>query len=555
MRKVLIINLRRLGDVYTTAHLINSLFKTQNAAVSMLVYAESAKAATHLKNVKNVFAIDRKEIITLKTNKLFSDGFALEQLFLKLDPIKNEQWDEIINYSNDPVAAYLCSYLRGSAAKITGVSFNPNKSTVVSDDWGMLFNDILPTMSYAPVHFVDCYHRMSGVRSERDGEKLHANTMYNASAFKNMGELRKKANSNESQVKIVGIHLKSSEECKDLSESTLVELVGLLRKNDEIIPLLLIGPFEDERKKASRINEHFNNELHVAEANLQAIASILTNIDLLITPDTAIKHIADLTETPVVEVSLGYAPFLKQGTYTPGNLILTDALSTRNFSREKHQGPAKTNITALDIVSTVFYFFTKSKSIKPRLSNGVALYSANQDSLGVCYNLVTGSHCTQIEMSRLMSRQLISTLLDGKQISGINDNITAMGTANVTNWSNQEKIAITHVTKDLLATLRSLIQSSENRNSTRDFVTHLARLLSHTQSDCVVSIPINIFKVKIESIHETSFEESSRQVEALLYNLKSDIQKLLSCLKQLEDKTTIAKKEEFMGRVIEAPQT
>jgi hypothetical protein len=56
-------------------------------------------------------------------------------------------------------------------------------------------------------------------------------------------------------------------------------------------------------------------------------------------------------------------------------------------------------------------------------------------------------------------------------------------------------------------------------------------------------------------MNESSFEESSRQVEALLYNLKSDIQKLLACLKQLEDKTTIAKKEEFMGRVIEAPQT
>lgn len=555
MRKVLIINLRRIGDVYTTGHLINSLVKTEGANVSMLVYAESSKAATHLKNVSNVFTIDRKEIITLKTNKLFSDGFALEQLFLKLDPIKNGTWDEIINYSNDPVAAYLCSYLKSATSKITGVSYNKNKSAVVSDDWGMLFNDILPTLSYSPIHFVDCYHKMSGIKSSREGEKLIANTIYNASAFKNMGALRKKANAPEGHAKIVGIHLKSSDECKDISETTLVELIGLLRKNDELVPLLLIGPFEEERKKASRINEHFNNELYIAEANLSAIASILTNIDLLITPDTAIKHIADLTDTPVLEVSLGYAPFLKQGTYNAGNLILTDSLISRNFSRAGHDGASKTNIKAFDIVSCVFYFFAKSKNIKPRLSEGVCLYTTGIDSLGVCYQLVVGTHDVELEMSRLMSRQLISTLFDGKSISGINDSIISMGHAVVTNWSNQEKTAITFVTKDLLATLRSLIQSTENKNSTRDFVSNLGRLLSHTESDSVVNIPLNVFKAKLERMNESNFEESSRQVEALLYNLKSDIQKLLACLKQLEDKTTIAKKEEFMGRVIEAPQT
>ena len=555
MKKILIINLRRIGDVYTTGHLINSLVTNQGASVSMLVYSESSKAATHLKNVTSVFTIDRKEIITLKTNKLFSDGFALEQLLLKLDPIKNDTWDEVINYSNDPVAAYLCSYLKNSTGKITGVSYNSNKSAVVSDDWGMLFNDILPTLPYAPFHFVDCYHRMSGIKNVREGEKLIANTMYNASAFKNMGALRKKANAPEGHAKIVGIHLKSSDECKDLSETTLIELIGLLRKNDELIPLLLIGPFEDERKKASRINEHFNNELHIAEANLQAIASILTNIDLLITPDTAIKHIADLTDTPVLEVSLGYAPFLKQGAYSAGSLILTDTLSSRNFSRASFDGPSKTNIKAFDIVSSVFYFFAKSKNIKPRLSEGVTLYTAGVDALGVCYQVVAGTHSAELEMNRLMSRQFISTLLDGKEIDGINDSITAIGTAAVTNWSNKEKTAITFVTKDLLATLRSLIQSTENKNATRDFVSNLGRLLTHTESDSVVKIPVNIFKVKLERMNESSFDESSRQVEALLYNLKSDIQKLLACLKQLEDKTTIAKKEEFMGRVIEAPQT
>ena len=89
MKKVLIINLRRLGDVFSTAHLINSLTANGENQVSLLTYKESAKASENLKNVTNLFEIDRKEIITLKTNKLFSDGFALEQLYQQLSGIQS----------------------------------------------------------------------------------------------------------------------------------------------------------------------------------------------------------------------------------------------------------------------------------------------------------------------------------------------------------------------------------------------------------------------------------------------------------------------------------
>jgi len=97
--------------------LINSLTADQETSVSLLVYGDSKAAANNLKNVAHQYVIDRKEIITLKTNKLFSDGFALEQLFITMAAIKSQQWDEIINFSNDMVGAYLTSYLKSSSKK------------------------------------------------------------------------------------------------------------------------------------------------------------------------------------------------------------------------------------------------------------------------------------------------------------------------------------------------------------------------------------------------------------------------------------------------------
>jgi ADP-heptose:LPS heptosyltransferase len=551
MKNILIINLRRIGDVYTTGHLINSLTQVEGNAVSLLVYKESAKAANNLKNLTNLHVIDRKEIITLKTNKLFSDGFSLEQLFTQLQGIKNQKWDEIINYSNDLVGSYLCSYLRDSTEKVIGVHFNAQRSIVTNSDWEMLFNDVLPVVKYAPVHFVDCYHKMIGISHQSEGEKIITSPGHNATAFSNISTIRKNLAVTESTAKIIGIQLKTSDAAKDIPEETILELLTLLKGTPELIPILLIAPIDEERKYAVEINEKFNNELAVVEADLQAVASVLMNIDLLITPDTAIKHIADLTETPVLEVSLGYAPFLKQGSYSPGSLILTDIIIERDFTKTGNSKPAKSKIKAQDIMSSVLYCFTKAKSIRPRLSNDVTLYSCSFDQLGARYSVVAGSVNAQIEIHRLMSRQLINVIYDHNESTEIYTDVTDFGSGAATTWSKNEKSNLTNVMKDLLGTLRSLLQSQENRKNSRDFVLNLGKLISHSEKNSIVQIPVMMFKTKIESINAKTFDENAKEVEVLLYELKSDIQKVLQCINKLEDKIVVQKKDDFMNRTQE----
>lgn len=308
MKKILIINLRRLGDVFSTAHLINSLTADKGNQVSLLTYKESSKAAENLKNVASHYEIDRKEIITLKTNKLFSDGFAFEQLYNQLNEIRTGEWDQIINYSNDVVGAYLASYLKDSTKEIIGVHYNSSRNVVIQNDWELLFNDVLPVVKYAPVHFVDCYHKMAGVSLVKDGVKITTNARYNESAFNNISAV-KKASAGGENSKIIAIQLKTADPAKDIPEQTLHELISMIRQNAELIPFLLIAPTDSERKIAEAFNQAHNNEVVVVEADLLAVTSVLMNVDLLVTPDTAIKHIADLTNTPVLEISLGHAPF------------------------------------------------------------------------------------------------------------------------------------------------------------------------------------------------------------------------------------------------------
>lgn len=550
MKKVLIINLRRLGDVFSTAHLINSMTASGLNQVSLLTYKESSKAAENLKNVKEHFEIDRKGIITLKTNKLFSDGFAFEQLFNQVSVLKNQEWDQIINYSNDIVGAYLASYLKDSCKQVVGVHFNAQRNIVTQNDWELLFNDVLPVVKYAPVHFVDCYHKMVGVSLVKEGAKLNTNAKYNESAFNNINAVRRAHHVSEGQSKIIGIQLKTADAQKDIPEQTLHELIHLIKSNQELIPFLLIAPTEQERRIAVEFNKLHNEELVIVEADLLALTSVLMNIDLLITPDTAVKHIADLTDTPVVEVSLGHAPFLKQGSYSKDALILTDCIANRGFTKDTSS--RKTSISAHDIMATTLFALTRSKAIKPRLSAGVTLYQTSFDQMGIRYIPIAGTIDTQVEIHRLMSRQLINAMFEQNPDPGIYQDVCNLDLNMASECVGQEKNIVTNVMKDILGTLRSLLQSAENRKSSRDFVMNLGKLISHVESNSLVQIPVSMFKSKIEAINVKTFEENAKEVEVLLYELKSDMQKILQCLKELEVQINAEKMEDMITRNLES---
>lgn len=551
MKNILIINLRRIGDVYTTGHLVNSLTHAGNCNVSLLVYNECTKAAANLCNIHKTYSVNRKEVITLKTNKLFSDGLALEQLYTQLQEIKNQHWDEIINYSNDLVGAYICSYLRNSTQKIIGIHFGGQKNILTSNDWELLFNDILPSLKYTPIHFIDCYHKMAGIPHKYNGRKVLVDSENETTSSSNMSFIKKTFSASESNAKIVGIQLKTSDTSKDIPEEILIDLIALLRETKNLIPVLLVAPIEEEKKYALDINEKFSNELVVIEADLRAVASVLANIDILITPDTAIKHIADLVGTPLLEISLGHAPFLKQGSYSREGLILTDIVTERNFKQVTVATDKKSHIKAQDIISSVLYYFSKTKSIRPRLSDNVTLYACSYDSLGARYSVVAGSTNAQAEIHRLMSRQLITSLYDQNDAGEIYNDIMALGHVAATVWCQREKSGLVNMTKDLLGTLRALIQSMENRKNSKDFVLNLGKLIAHSENESIMQIPLMMFKVKIESISAKSFDENAKEVEILLYELKSDMQKVLPSIKELEDRIATQRKDDFIKRPTE----
>ena len=112
MKKVLIVNLKKFGDIFSSGHLINSLRQENpSCEVSILTFKESAKAAKSLKGIKDIYEIDRKRILSLKSAPLFSDVHALNELLKPLSEIRTHNWDRVINFSNDSVSTYIASFI------------------------------------------------------------------------------------------------------------------------------------------------------------------------------------------------------------------------------------------------------------------------------------------------------------------------------------------------------------------------------------------------------------------------------------------------------------
>ncbi len=553
MNNILLINLRRFGDIFSMSHLINSMIKDNpNAKIEVLVFDEFKRAAANLRHISAIHTIPRKEILMFKGSNLFSDGFAIDLFCETIRPLKIATWDRIVNYSNDPVSSYITSYLTSENTKFDGIKFSDRNSVVHSNDWAIFFNDILPTFKYTPINFIDSYHKITNIPWIKSGEKLVTSSQHNQVAFKNFLQIRKKFSTPDCEVKIIGIQLKSSSKNKDFDFDHLVSMIADFMDDPQFYPVLLVAPNEEEKVFASSLNKYFDNKLITIEADFQAIPSVLMNLDALVTPDTVIKHIADLVETPTLEISMGEAPFLKQGSCVKNNLILTPLLKKRSFITGKNPDEILDNklIHSSDILQSVNLLLGLTTENNVILSEGVSLYRVCEDSDGIYYQHIAGSIDHQSEISLTASRQFIFELFADKQNNSKLKTICTYPEKEISSWIEKEKLAITKVMRDILTTLRNLNSIQENATARKEFLFSLDRLLSHCDGNHLSSISTILFRTRIESLSGENISKNIKDVESLIFKFKKELQKLMGTIAAIEELAREAKKETLLQKNI-----
>jgi ADP-heptose:LPS heptosyltransferase len=530
MNKILIINLKKYGDIFQTGHLVSSIKKKSPAAeITLLCFEESLGAAKILKGIKSIQTIDRKKIISFYKNSIYSDGLAFNQIEKSLQQVLGQTYDRVINYSNDRISSYLTSYITEvTGSNHAGIMFTGKQSINYSSQYSIILNDIVTSTPFTPYSFNDCYHLINELSIE-PSTGVKSNKLHDQTAQNNLNRLRKMKNDDVSVTSIIGLQLQSGEESKDIPKEVMVATIDLILKSEEMIPILLIGPFEKERALASELNAHFENKLVSVEADFIALPSVLKSIDLVVTPDTSIKHLCDLLNTACVEVSLGASPLFKQGSLNTSSAIISAPGHQRNF-----KGSLGVSNTHNEYEINPNLIFNTSRLLLGLETNEFDFNNEKSNHCvyrpikvldGVALMPISGPINESFEIKRLLSRSIvqntITNSLDENYIEAIANRFDRQL---ITKVINEEKEALSGLTKELLSTLRGLIQTQENPQKAPLFIAGLEKLLAKCFDNSLSAIPTMIFRAKIESLNSDSMKENFKEVEGLLYELKDNLQ-------------------------------
>ncbi|MFT6604326.1 MAG: hypothetical protein ACJARO_001845, partial [Bacteriovoracaceae bacterium] len=487
-----------------------------HASAYILTYSEFSKATKPLSIFKGVFTIDRKKISTFSNHNLYSNGFALDELVEELKPIESMVWSNIVNYSSDKATTFLCNYLADTdETQISGVKFGDQNNVRYDSPWEIVFNEVMTASEYPPVHFSTAYHGMCNVNEYKGVNKIKKVKKHDLTVENNFQNLRRLNAKDGSSCSLIGLHLFTSLDNKNWSEDKVVKIIENLLCDSELYPILLIAPTKDERDRSKLINEKFDNKLIIVESDFLALTSVLSGLDILITPDTSVKHLADLVDCRVVEYATNLETTLKQGTSNTGNVIVL--------------GPK--NMESL-VVDSVKFLLTPNEETYTKIMCS-SVYITFSDKMG--WNLKPADGHFSIDLlKRQIQRSYISKWIGSDLDWDIKTYFSDYKYSQVQTVLDSEKAAISEVSKDLLGTLRSLNNASDSSSEVNSFIVALDRLLNRSEDKFVSSISVIEFKARLENLQCSSQEEQLRSVEDLLYKLKKNLQIALDCLNQIE---------------------
>lgn len=338
--KILAINLLRLGDVIMNTAAISRLKKRYpKSEVHFLINSQNKMLEPMLVDVDKVWGFDRNEIqasLGSYSSPYLEAYYRINKL---VEKINGEKFDLIINLTQNFLSSYLVSILR--AKEKWGMVSDLEGNIELTNDWFRKLNVETQKMG---LHYVDLLGRAvdEGVYSTPLILKTTERGEYAANQL--LGN-----NSGHIVLQPLTSDAKKNWGLNNFAELT-IELADKIRNQK----FIWLGSSAEAEQLEPVYQEMLKMGIPVqlAICDLECALSILKRSRLLITGDTAIKHMAAAVGTKILEVAIGSSDFVFTGAYLADCMIVTSRQPCAPChhrlpcSREKHH-------CALDIKANV----------------------------------------------------------------------------------------------------------------------------------------------------------------------------------------------------------
>lgn len=316
--KILILQLARLGDIYMTWPTVRGLKRLYpDAEIHILSRPRFAAAWDGLEEIHQRHLLPTHQILGPLIRPEMDVKAGFDEMSQYVDGLKNEKFDWIINLTFSPFSSYLTHAISQPEAKVTGYTRFSDGFLSIPDDMSAYFYAQVGLGKPNRFHLIEIFATLAGLDLiEEDWAPPPLDKRVKTDAQ-------------------VAVHIGASEAHKQISPAKWTTILNQFFKISNAKVALIGAPAEvnlAETILAAVPNDRVEN--YVGKTTLSGTFDLLSQVDLLVGPDSAPLHMASLLKTQTINLSVGGVSFWETGPRAPGSHVLRVADETE-LSSEK----------------------------------------------------------------------------------------------------------------------------------------------------------------------------------------------------------------------------
>lgn len=298
--KILILQLARLGDIYMSWPALRALRRQYPQAEIHVATRERFQSALQgLTVVDRHWTLPTPHILSPLVQESQDVELSLSRMQEWVKELRNEKFDQIINLSFSPFSSYLTHAVTTENSQVIGYTRHEDGTFALPDDVTTYFYAQVGLDKANRIHVADVFASMMDlqyIEGDWAPPEISVSPMALPENF-------------------VAVHIGASEAHKSLSPQQWAQTLGYFIERQAATNIVLIGA-DSEREQALEIKALLPVARCVdlvGKTKLTEVFYILQKAQLLLGGDSAPMHMASLTDTPSLNVSVGNVKFWETG--------------------------------------------------------------------------------------------------------------------------------------------------------------------------------------------------------------------------------------------------
>lgn len=298
--KILIIQLARLGDIYITWPFLRALRRSYPAAeIHFLTRPRFEGAVEGLESVDRHLSLPVSQILSPLVQTDADIESSLARLDETVQKLRGENYDMIVNLTFSPASSYLTHLVAQKNTEVYGYSRYEDGTLCLADEVSAYFYAQVGTQKPNRVHLADIFASMLDLQyNENDWRAPEV-----------------EATEVPLPEQYIVVHIGASEQHKALTAKEWIQILAEVSRKYPQLSVVLIG-VTSEADMAYSIQTalpELNFINLVGRTKIADLFGILQEADLLVGCDSAPIHMASLTDTPTLNISVGRVNFWETG--------------------------------------------------------------------------------------------------------------------------------------------------------------------------------------------------------------------------------------------------